>query len=573
MSGKKLPFSRFMGPLLLCVLAAVAGTGLGWLGRSMRGNAFPAASGKTAENVAKIPAASSAEAAEISRAAGRRAEALHAILTGKKGVGYWLRLLAAAENAKAPELARLIDLLGDEPAALSVLGIRWAQLDAPGMFAALKRWSQGDGKSSTAFKSAHVSGDLQKILTGEWLRQNPDALIDALHSTNGMNGMRPARQELLNLLASTRPELALQLTIEWRMRLKAEDSTALGSWVRTHAARAMEMLLATKVYYPNFGDAGEVILEEASKVLAAGDPAAILAGLPDYGEGAHKFFARQIVKEWAKRDLAAAVDWFAKENANRVLSTEMTQPLLEVWGAADPVEALAWANRHLKGTAKQNAAGSLVETIARQDPAKAVGFIHDLEPGASRNDAMRKLTSLSIRGKGKPELLAAFQWMMAMPDPVLRRVAMDSGAREITKAAPEAVMAYLNSPAGTDAPDLLLINAASFMSLKDGAAAVEWASSLRPDVSAKVRWSALGSWLERDPVAAADWVRHQPAGDDRTTDVAAITLNMANRKGEEGLNAWLATLPASDHAAIRQGLGKAWELDPAVKARLEAKYR
>lgn len=566
-------FSGWRAPLLLCAAAAAVGTGLGWLGRAAQVGARPDTSNPLATDVSGSMVTTTAAGKNRFAPDERKAEALALKLASDKGVKYWLRLLAAAETAPSPLLAKLTSSLENEPAALSLLGTRWAQLDPGGMFSALKTRAAETRFWSSGARLDPGFAKLQQILVGEWFRQNPEALITALADTKALFRLKPAKDQLLTLLAATDPEKCLHLSLAWQTPIPVQDTTVLISWARNNALKAAEILMATNGQYLTTKDARRDMLDEAAKVLAETAPEKTLARFTDLGDSAQQGLVVRIVKAWAARDLTAAVAWFSAGHVSRVNTTEQVTPFLEVWGAVDPAAAMDWAEMHLTGSPKDAVASTIIQSIAAQDTARAVEFVSQLPSGNAKYEAMRKLTNISVKHKTKPELEAAFQWMMAMPDPAMRRIAMDSGAPEITKAAPEVVRAYLESPAGAEAPVSLLVNAAHVQSLKDGPAAIEWASGLRPDVAAKVRWAALGTWLGRDPVAAADWVTRQPAGDDRATDVAAITLNMANRKGEDGLNTWLATLPASDHAAIRAGLAKAWELEPAVKARLEAKYR
>ncbi|MES2707656.1 MAG: hypothetical protein V4726_13765 [Verrucomicrobiota bacterium] len=564
----------FRAPLLLCAAAAVAGTGLGWLGRAARdGGPHETSAPPAATAVEKTAAAKPAAGKRLLTPAEQKAEALALRLSADKGVKYWLRLLGAAETAPSALLARLADSLEKEPAALRLLGTRWAQEDAGGMFAALKARAAKDPPWFASRRPGPGFAELQKILVGEWFRQNPEALMAALGGTIKVFRLKPAMDQFLTLLAAANPEQALRLSLTWKTPLPVKDTAALISWARANARQAAEMLLATDGLYLTRDDARSLVMSEAAKVLAETDPANTLARFTDLRNSSQQRLVVSIAKEWARRDLAAAAAWFSDGHVNPVNTVEQITPLLEVWGTADPAAAMAWADSHLTGSPRDHAAGTIVEAIAARNTAKAVEFVSQLPPGHAQSEAMRKLTNFSVKKKEKPELLAAFQWMMAMPDPVMRTIAMDSGAPEITKAAPEEVMAYLNSPAGASAPLSLLTNAASVMSQSDGPAAMEWTSSLRPDVAGKVRRIALGSWLSRDSDAAGSWVRGSPPGDGRAMDVKAITEMIGREKGEEAVNVWLDTLPASDHAAVRQGLENSWSMDPAAKARLEAKYR
>ncbi|MES2707659.1 MAG: hypothetical protein V4726_13780 [Verrucomicrobiota bacterium] len=194
MSGNRLLSKQRLPLLLMCLTGAVAGTGLGLLGRRVLAKTHGAASAGQTSAASEIQSGNLVHQGNPSLPAGSgkagaeaKAETITTALARDKGLDYWLHLLAAADGSPAEVLARLIDSVKDEPVALSLLGARWAQLDPVGMFAALKARVP---KSRYSSPDSTPEDELQGILVNEWFRQDPAALIEALDGTAGVEEWR-----------------------------------------------------------------------------------------------------------------------------------------------------------------------------------------------------------------------------------------------------------------------------------------------------------------------------------------------------------------------------------------------
>lgn len=564
------PLKKGRIPALMALAGALAGLGLGRLGRSMNdhGTAVGAPAPhqenqsvrgrRTGSGEAEGPAPETAarEARDITVRAGRRT-----------GVERWLELLASAECASVPVLAELTELLRGEPAALEMVGARWAELDPRDLLSALRRKSLEPSRMPGVHGPDSGQKALQRILAAAWFRKNPAELLAALNGAEAAVRLIPAKEEYVRCLAATDGEQALKQAMNWRISPGAEAAAPILSWVRGNAQKAAQLMLERDADY----GLEKLVCAEVIKIMGRTDP----AGAMDLAMAAHsknnwrRIFAAGMVGEWARHDLKAAADYLAGVRVGRELLPELVGPLMEVWGGQDAAAAMEWSARHLIGGARNLVPAALVKSLAARDPVEAARFVDQLDPGTGQYDAMRQLTYLSVRGRDKAALLEAFDWMMAMPDPALRSVAMDSGASEIMAAAPEEVLAWLGRPEGGQAPASLLVTAGRYLVRQDGPAAMEWTASLRPEVVDEVRQRVLQGWNASDPNAAQAWVRSLPDGAERATRVAAVTSAFR----DAGITAWLGSLPASDLSAIREGLGNAWSIDPVLKAELTGKYK
>lgn len=570
MTGSRFIASRWM-PWLMGVAGAAAGIALGLAGRAVLTKVSPAV--PNVQSVASAETLSGNRDHQDSRAltAGReKADTIVTALSNDTGLEYWLHLLAAADGSSADVLARLLDSLKDEPAALSLLGARWAQLDPAGMFSALKL----QGPDHAHFDSSSPPGRaLEKIMAEEWFRQNPEALIKALSATDGPYELPTAKEELLRLLGPKDPRQTLKLIVDWAMRLQSVESSVMVPWARANPREAMTLILTRKSEVWWAGDGGSEILREIANGMGAIDPVGVLSMPFTPSHGQRSSFMRQVMEAWAGRDPAAAAAWLAGDGVDQKKRNNLSGGLLQAWSGVDVQAAIAWADAHVTGSARIGVNHTLIPALASQDPVGALEFVNRMPPGFARDEAVMQVTDGILEGKGKEEVLTLFQRITALSDPDMRTAALERAARRMMKAAPEEFMAWLAGPEGSKSSVGTFLATADNLAEKDPETAMRWAAGLREGLTGQVRQNILGQWMDKNPEAAKAWTETLPAGPERHASVASAASLLPGRISSGNYTAWLDSLPASDHPAVVEGLGGTGALDPAMKAELMAKYR
>lgn len=570
MSGQRFPFQRRV-PLLLCVTGAVAGTGLGLLGRRVlaKPDHGAAAQVSAVSEILSGPDSRQPVPARPSVPGKAGAEAIAASLAGEKGLDYWLHLLAAADGSSAEVISRLIDSLKDEPAALSLLGERWAQLDPDGMFAALK----ARGPDRYHFDSSHPIDELERILAQEWFKKSPESLISALNATDGPQFLPTAKEELLRLVSVKDPGRTLALIISWELPLRTIESNVLAPWLRANPREAMNVILARKGSVWRPGDGGADTLKVIARGMAEIDPAGTLGMPPAANRSLHSSFLDQVMKAWAERDLPAAAAWLEGSQIDQKTRNGRSRSLLQTWSEADPLAAITWADAHVTGFTRMQLNSTLIPALAARDAAGALEFVNGMTPGFARDEAGMQVTDSLLTDKGKEEILDNFQRITALSDPALRKAALEGSARRMMWAAPQEFLAWLAGPEGAEAPFRAFTAVSESLAEKDGEAAMKWAAGLRDEISAEVRQSVLYKWMDQEPEDAKTWLGSLPDGPERRNSITSATAFLGRKVSPESYTAWLDSLPASDHAAIQAGLAKVNGLDSAIKASILAKYR
>ncbi|MES2707661.1 MAG: hypothetical protein V4726_13790 [Verrucomicrobiota bacterium] len=568
----------------LLLAAALTGIGLGRLGRHRLDHSAAAAAAATAAT-----ARATADPAGPSRATPEAAlpggpghapgllETLSARtaaqLSRNRGADYWLYLLAATENAPPDLLARLLDSLGGEPSATTLLGRRWAQLDPAGMLAFLKSRPFSKDNRLTDSATGRQDRNLQQVLAQEWLRKDSGALFAALSRTEKPSLLKAAKLETLRLLVSTDAGRAADLMLGWGLPLDSADGPALIAWVQSHPRQAAERLLRRREFQEGgSNDSRCLLLNETVKALAATDPAGALKMEPGPRSSLFYHFSTAVLSEWSRRDPAAAAAFLSDGGLSPQRKNDLSLSLLQVWGTKDPAAALAWADDELTGPAKSRAVKTLLSSLAAVDTPQALDYLDRLPPGRARDEIFEGVVETALRKKDKTEALGMLQWMTSLPDPVQRGTALKAGAESLLESVPDEFLAWLKTPEGAQTPFAALRQAARNLS-KDPVKALEWAAGLRPDAAPLIRNHLLERWFWSGPAAPSDWIKNLPEGTGRAGSITFATGYLAQASSSGELHHWLDSLPASDNPAVLEGLSQAENIDPRLKAGLLTKYR
>jgi hypothetical protein len=469
------------------------------------------------------------------------------------GARRWLLLLGAAEKSSAADMPRLIFAARGDSAALRMLAARWAELDPQHMFDTLAA-ATTDGGLLEAFSNRW---ELSDVLFAEWIKKDVEAAIAALDDRSRFPQAEGLRMNVANQIIKADVERGLRLMKEWNVRHYIPDMKAVGEWAKSDPRHAAEMVRQFGLDY-----AGQEALKQVGQVWGKSDPRAALEYASSLSGEQSKSFVAAAIKEWASQDLRAAID-FAAGQVDPHLRSQLGRSLVETWAKTDPQSALAWSQENLKGEAREEAIGGVVQTVAANDLNAAAELVSSLDPGGSKNRAAGALLERWFE-KGDKE--AAIEWMAALPDADTRKGALEKVQWNWLWKDPEGVRAFVSGPHGHLAPPSMISQLASQEARKSPEAAMQWVNKLPAEQAEQARDNVISTWLQIRPEGATRWALGLPPGDDRTGAMRRIASQIAFYSEPAAIN-FLSALPAVDRAVARDAIGNA-HLDEARKARL-----
>jgi hypothetical protein len=552
--------------LLLCILGAATGAGLGWLLRGAPAHAEAPVGPATTTQTESSTARKSGFSPAAKSAAASASDELGADLARQAGAMRWRYLLGAADKASAADMPRLIRAARGMPGALRMLAVRWAELDCRHMFETLRAASikyRAGGDAGLA-----ADHDLPHILFEEWVKKDREAAIAALNDPGSLRQAQSLRYSLVNTVMKSDPARGLKLMTDWNITGFLPDTKAISTWAERNPREAAEAVAANPL-------APRDAMKRVGKVWAATDPAAALAFAAETRGLAGVHLASSVMTEWARRDLDAAIAHVSAQTDSLVL-TRLGIPLVEAWATTDPQTALLWANENLRGEARASAAASVVKTMAANDIRGAAEFIAGLDPGGPRNRAITQLIDIWIgddmyNKNNGANAAAALAWMATLPEAEARQQAANSSWR-LMYYAPEETIAFLTGPQGHTASQELFDRAAAHLAKQNPESAMQWADALPPERRDAAKHSVLSEWMNSRPEAAMDWVRALPIGEQRAQSIRAATMSLS-WQSIDNTRRWLESLPAADHEAARSGLKSNSSLSGDNLATLEAVLR
>ncbi len=279
------------------------------------------------------------------------------------------------------------------------------------------------------------------------------------------------------------------------------------------------------------GDAGARGLSEASVEPTPGawasgvkiaEIAAMLGQIDALWAEDRRAAAREaLLKEWAAKDLIAALTWFGSRNVSDPLQQAARDILARAMAARKPEDMLLWAERHLPENSRKEIYGPFFRAWADRDPATAAGLLVLLvqtSPGGSQADAdmVDLLGQVSSVWSGR-EVKQAVGWMKALPEGPAKERALEQMAYRWTEAEPALAAAFV-------------------------------ARHHDPELVATV----AGKWAETDPSGAAAWVMALPSGEQmsRALDTLVGTWSRRNSAAASAFLASLPETPARERAAL-----------------------
>jgi hypothetical protein len=453
----------------------------------------------------------------------------------------WLRLLAASEEATARDMPGLIRAAGKDGTAVRMLAGRWAELDPKHMFRSLHADYLVPEDSPGALPERWA---LSEALFESWTKSDPAAVRQALTDVPSFSRRENLRMTAINQLMKTDVEQGLAAMREWEVRNYFPDMKKVGEWAAKDPKHAAEVAVEIGLH-----SAGVEIMKHVGKAWAERDPEGGLQfakGLNPQGGNA---LARELIENWAKRDLQAAAKFIVGLEDSPFRGT-LGAGLAATWGKADPAAALAWSNENLRGQARAEAVGTLIKAAAEKDISAAAELVAGMEPGPAQNRACASIFE-SWFNKGKDQRNAAFEWLAGISDPEAREAAFERVQWSWAWNDPAAVKEFISGPYGKLASSQMINQIARGQAHKDPEAAMTWADSLGAERASAAKEAVIVSWLSVRPEAAGAYVRKLPAGPDRERAVRAVSQSLIWQSPQQAA-AWYHTLPAAEQKLVRE---------------------
>ena len=265
---------------------------------------------------------------------------------------------------------------------------------------------------------------------------------------------------------------------------------------------------------------------------------------------------RAIERRWAEVDPLTALQVWSEHGPDRV-----SDAFFSAWSRLSPVAALRWLESLPEGERKGSTRNSILSTIAKSDPQRALDYANQIGDGPDRAQLVAKAFEVFV-SKNAAQALAAAKMLpegsgkQAAFDTVLSKIA-DSNLEEAQK---------LIASLPPDSVSTASREVGSRMAKADPESAVRWADSLPEGKSRQSAfWAIAGAWATKDVEGAAAWLDKMPAGPSRDSAVEGFAVRTAP-KDPEGSAIWAATLPPGNTRAsvLKRSVGIWYRYDAAA---------
>ena len=450
-------------------------------------------------------------------------------------------MLAAVEKATREDMPGLVRIAGQDSAMIRMIAARWAELDPMHMF----HWLYSDFLLPEGSPDALPSRwEVSNVLFGEWAKRDLRSMIKALTDVPNFGGRDNLRMNVSSQVLNIDVEQGLRVMKEWNIRNFIPDIRKVGQWAARDPQHAAETVLECLSDY-----AEREVMKEVGKAWSKANPQAGLQFAATLADPmARVTLASEVIRGWAERDLAAAAD-FASAQTDPTFRASLGQGLVTVWAKTDPASALAWSQENLRGSARTEVIGNLVQAAAEKNLHAAAELVAGMEAGPAQNRACASIFETWFN-KGQGERDAAFEWLAALPDAEARRAALDRVQWNWVWKEPDAVRDFITGPHGALASPSMIHQVARSQASKDPEAAMQWTNKLPADRAADARNVVLEHWLTVRPQGAMDYARTLPAGVERDGAIRTVSQTLLYQSPQQA-GEWYRQLSATDQRIMR----------------------
>ncbi|NIB44159.1 hypothetical protein HBA55_31460 [Pseudomaricurvus alkylphenolicus] len=368
---------------------------------------------------------------------------------------------------------------------------------------------------------------LQQQLLNQWASESPREALDyALRETHA-NVRQNNIRAVLQVIAGSQPELALQHlnALEGRTRQRAA-TTIFSQWASQdiHSAVAAAAALEDP-------QTKQRVISALSHQYARQHPHEAMAWadqLPDHMKASS---IQNVISSVAQQDpdkaielalgntsgmkqtraLQSIIGQMANSNARRAtqylsylpegsVKDNTVRNLAANWARANPREAVDWI-RELEGRQYSGAMQSIAQTVVRQDPEFAEQLLVEL-PNHERQQWVTELSSI----KATTDIDGAFSWLSQFAQEpyysqAIDRILQVSAATDTARSVQ--IFETLENQAEHTNAALTIV---SRWAQQDPASAVSWATTLSdPNSRQQAMDAGLGQWLRYDRHSAVEW--------------------------------------------------------------------
>ncbi len=407
--------------------------------------------------------------------------------------------------------------------------------------------------------------DSLEVLLLRWFELDPQSapqqlVDDALSQSAGVG-----RSDYLTSVA--RAWAQVDATEAWRHAGKIEDTTlraeyesaVLAVWGERDPAAALSGVIALPQ-----GWRKDQLLRQVASDLVRRNPAQAIELAMTVPRVDSRPLLMHIVSEWATHDARAAAQWLGA-NMNKVNRSVASQ-LASRYGASDPVEAIAWAqrvdrtgNRGIVGMAlagyaehapqdalrlalgieseqhRRGAISAVLATIARRDPQWAMANLDKVPSGRIRAEA----TSAIVNQLARTDPRAALDWLKGLDETDVAGQGFNTLAQTVADADPEAAVAMTDQvPAGERVEWIAVV--VQWYSAVDPEAAVRWLRSFQSDANYPQMVSMTTPLLARvDPQAALELTMSLPDSKSREQALMRMIQQGGGWRAPETVARWI----------------------------------
>jgi hypothetical protein len=241
-------------------------------------------------------------------------------------------------------------------------------------------------------------------------------------------------------------------------------------------------------------------------------------------------------------------------------------PYFSAWVQDDVDAALDWALANLESAELSDTLSQSVHSIAYSDPVAATRIVDLMPMSDSRDGALATVA----RRLANQDVDLAMEWVLQQPEDAAQRNALSGVMSVWTEQAPEAAAQYLQYQFQTENELLrqqMVRQVAGTWAEKDPIAALDWVDGLdNQSLSEAAMGNILFEWSRNDLSAASAYVAKLDSKEKRSEHYSRLVLSAVQEDPAKAIK-WVDSLPSEDRSdAVYRNLYSHWLQRDSVAA-------